>query len=52
MDSFKGPVCIHFEYPLGGAEDGATQLSIPKERLIENMKNDLGTLKKMLFENN
>jgi sugar phosphate isomerase/epimerase len=48
--SFNGPVCIHYEYPLGGAEDGATQLSIPKEKVIENMKIDLATLKKMLAD--
>ncbi len=45
---FKGPVCIHYEYPLGGAEDGATTLTIPREKVFEAMRNDLQTFKGLL----
>jgi len=41
LHDFKGPMCMHFEYPLGGADQGATQLSIPKEKVSEAMKKDL-----------
>ena len=46
--NFHGPVCLHFEYPLDGAEDGAKKLSISKETVLESMKTDLQTLKKMM----
>jgi sugar phosphate isomerase/epimerase len=41
-NGFSGPVQLHFEYPgLGGAEDGYTKLSIPKQQLIDAMARDL-----------
>ena len=43
--NFQGPVCIHYEYPLGGAEDGATTLSIPAENVFAAMRKDLQTFK-------
>jgi sugar phosphate isomerase/epimerase len=46
--NFHGPVCLHYEYSLGGAEDGAKQIKMPKETVLEFMKTDLQTLKKML----
>ncbi|MVM34436.1 TIM barrel protein [Spirosoma sp. HMF4905] len=41
------PVSLHIEYPMGGAEHGATQLSIPKNELFSAMKRDLSRLKEL-----
>lgn len=35
------PVSLHFEYPLGGAEHGATKLSCDKQVVFDAMKRDL-----------
>ena len=35
------PVSLHFEYPLGGAENGATQLTCDKKDVFKAMKRDL-----------
>jgi sugar phosphate isomerase/epimerase len=48
--NYKGPVCIHYEYPLGGAEDGATKLTVPKEKVFEEMRSDLRKLKQWIVE--
>jgi sugar phosphate isomerase/epimerase len=37
---FSGPMQIHYEYPLGGAEAGNRQITIPKEQVIAAMKRD------------
>jgi L-ribulose-5-phosphate 3-epimerase len=42
------PISMHFEYPLGGAEDGSKNISVPKETVIEAMRKDLGLLRKWL----
>jgi sugar phosphate isomerase/epimerase len=42
---FNGPVQMHFEYPLGGAENGAKTLTIEKARVIAAMRKDLTTLR-------
>jgi sugar phosphate isomerase/epimerase len=39
------PVSLHFEYPLGGAENGSTKLTIDRNDVISAMKRDLSTLK-------
>jgi sugar phosphate isomerase/epimerase len=44
------PVSIHCEYPLGGAESGASQLSVNEQDVITAMKKDLSMLKKYLHE--
>jgi len=41
--SFRGPVSMHFEYPLGGAEHGARELSISPEQVKTAMKKDFDT---------
>jgi len=46
----KGPFSIHYEYPLGGAENGSTALTMKKEDVISAMKKDLVTFKKLLCE--
>jgi L-ribulose-5-phosphate 3-epimerase UlaE len=35
------PVTLHMEYPLGGAENGATKLSCDKQIVFNAMKKDL-----------
>jgi sugar phosphate isomerase/epimerase len=44
------PISIHYEYPLGGAEHGARNLTIRKEDAVAAMKSDLIYLKKILAE--
>ncbi|AYL94136.1 sugar phosphate isomerase/epimerase family protein [Mucilaginibacter celer] len=48
--NINGPLSLHCEYPLGGAEDGARKLSISKEAFSEAVKKDLTTLRKWLAE--
>lgn len=48
--NFSGPVQMHFEYPLGGADKGATSLTIDKAEVIAAMKRDLTTLRGWLRE--
>lgn len=38
---FSGPVQIHFEYPLGGAESGKTELSLPASQVLNSMTADV-----------
>ena len=42
------PICMHFEYPLGGAENGATQLSIEQEKIRTAMRKDLQKMRDLL----
>lgn len=42
---FSGPLQLHFEYPLGGADGGKTQLSVPREQVFATMKRDLRQLR-------
>ena len=46
--AFDGPLQLHFEYPLGGANDGARNLTIPKEDVYAAMKKDLNQVRGML----
>ena len=39
------PVSLHLEYDLGGAEHGATEISIDKKEVFERMKKDLTFLR-------
>jgi L-ribulose-5-phosphate 3-epimerase len=41
----QGPVCMHFEYPLGGAELGGKSITISRDQVIESLRNDLNKLK-------
>ncbi|MDB5003353.1 MAG: sugar phosphate isomerase/epimerase [Mucilaginibacter sp.] len=42
------PISLHYEYPLGGANDGATKLTLPKEDVIKAIQRDVNTLKELL----
>jgi L-ribulose-5-phosphate 3-epimerase UlaE len=48
--NIKGPMSIHFEYPLGGAENGKKQIQVSKELVLDAMKRDLLVLRNMLKE--
>jgi sugar phosphate isomerase/epimerase len=47
---FSGPLQLHFEYPLGGANSGKTTLTIPREKVFAAMKRDLTQLRGYLSE--
>lgn len=49
---FSGPMSMHFEYPLGGAETGKKQLSVDKGAVLAAMKKDLMKLRSLLAEAN
>jgi len=48
QSDFNGPLQLHFEYPLGGADLGKTKLSIPNEQAFAAMKKDLRQLRTYL----
>jgi sugar phosphate isomerase/epimerase len=41
----SGPISLHYEYPLGGADRGRREITISKNELINTMKRDLNQLK-------
>jgi sugar phosphate isomerase/epimerase len=45
-----GPMSLHLEYPLGGANHGARKITIPKEQVLGAMRRDLAVLKQWLRE--
>ncbi len=47
---FSGPLQVHFEYPLGGAENGKRQLTIPQGEVLAAMKRDLAELRRYLAQ--
>ena len=46
----NGPFSMHFEYPLGGVENGAKQITVSKEVVMTAMKRDLNKFRSMLSE--
>jgi len=44
---FSGPVQVHFEYPLGGAESGKTEITIPAHQVLSAMKTDIRRIREM-----
>jgi L-ribulose-5-phosphate 3-epimerase len=46
------PISLHYEYPLGGAENGAKVLTMQREEVISAMEKDLILLRKYLQEAN
>lgn len=51
-DNYAGPMSIHYEYPLGGAETGKKQITVAPEVVFTAMKRDLETLRGMLKQAN
>jgi len=52
QSGFNGPLQIHYEYPLGGANDGKTKLTMPQEEVLAAMKRDVRQLRTYLQEAN
>jgi len=45
---FSGPVQLHTEYPLGGAENGAQNPTMDKTRILDFIRKDLSTLRGLM----
>lgn len=45
---FAGPVSLHCEYSLGGAERGRRRLTMDRDRVLESIGQDLATLKRLV----
>lgn len=48
--NLDGPFSMHFEYPLGGVENGAKQITVSKDDVMKAMKRDLTKFRSMLSE--
>jgi L-ribulose-5-phosphate 3-epimerase len=48
--AFDGPVQLHFEYPLGGADAGKRVLTIDRQQVFSAMRRDLHQLRSYLRE--
>lgn len=48
--NLDGPFSMHFEYPLGGVENGAKQITVSKQEVMTAMKRDLTKFRSMLSE--
>lgn len=48
--AFNGPVQLHFEYPLGGADAGKRQLTIERQQVFSAMRRDLRQLRTYLSD--
>lgn len=46
----KPPVCLHFEYPLGGADKGRFEISIDHKVVFDAMKRDLAVAQQLWEE--
>jgi sugar phosphate isomerase/epimerase len=44
----SGPVSIHFEYPLGGAEHGNREITVDRKTVLAALRSDLAHLRKVL----
>ena len=48
--AFDGPVQLHFEYPLGGADAGKRQITIDRQQVFAAMRRDLRQLRTYLHD--
>ena len=48
--AFDGPVQLHFEYPLGGADGGKRQLTMSRAEVLSDMRRDLKQLRTYLHD--
>jgi hypothetical protein len=44
----SAPISVHFEYALGGAENGARQLTVPRKTVEDALRTDQEHLRKVL----
>jgi L-ribulose-5-phosphate 3-epimerase len=47
QNNLQVPVCLHLEYPLGGADQGADKITIDKKLVFDAMKRDLAKAKEL-----
>ena len=47
---FNGPMELEAEYPLGGAENGADKLTLPRAQVLGSIKRDLLTIRAALAQ--
>jgi len=47
----EGPISLHMEYPLGGANDGAFNITVPPNVVTNAMRTDLASVRKMMLKN-
>jgi hypothetical protein len=47
---FSGPVQMHYEYDLGGADRGMATISMPPERIYSAMRKDLDLFRRWLAD--
>jgi len=43
----KAPICLHLEYPLGGADQGADKITVAPKIVFDAMKRDLQKVKEL-----
>jgi len=43
----SGPVSLHFEYPLGGAEHGLRKITVPRQTVLDALRADVERLRKV-----
>jgi L-ribulose-5-phosphate 3-epimerase len=48
--NIETPFSMHYEYPLGGAENGAKVITLKREEVLSAMKRDIDLFKKLLVE--
>ena len=48
QSDFNGPLQVHYEYPLGGADAGKRTITIPPEQVFTAMKSDLEKIRSYL----
>ncbi len=46
-NNIQVPVCLHLEYPLGGADQGASKITVDKKVVFDAMKRDLAKAKEL-----
>ena len=47
QNKIEVPVCLHLEYPLGGADQGADKITVDKKVVFDAMKRDLAKAKEL-----
>lgn len=47
QNNIQVPVCLHLEYPLGGADQGADKITVDKKVVFDAMRRDLAKAKEL-----
>lgn len=45
-----GPISLHLEFDLGGAEHGHSKLTLPKAEVLKRMRRDIDVLRRLLLD--